>query len=69
MSIHLLGRLGAVLCLATLMTGCMSSRTTSRLFNECTWDRDSCMYEGPYDSDEAEYAEEEARRRNNAQIR
>lgn len=69
MSIQLLGRLGIVLCVTVLMSGCLSSRTASRLFNECTWNRDECLYEGPYEPGEEEYAEEEARRRNNAQIR
>jgi len=71
MLIQTLGRCGIVLCLVAVIAGCSSSvsRTTSRLFNECTWNRDSCLYEGSYESDEEEYAEEEARRLNKAQMR
>lgn len=69
MSIQALGRCGVVLCLVVVTAGCMSSRTTSRLFNKCTWDRDSCLYEGSYEPDEEQYAEEEARRLNKAQTR
>ena len=69
MSIQTLGRCGVVLCLAALMAGCMSSRTTSKLFNQCTWDRDGCLYEGSYEPGEREFAEEEARRLNKAQLR
>jgi len=69
MSIQTLGRCGVVLCLTVLMAGCMSSRTTSRLFNACTWDRDECLYEGSYEPGEEEYAEDEAARLNRAQTR
>lgn len=33
----------------------------SKLFNECTWDRESCMHNGRYDADEREYAEQQAK--------
>lgn len=69
MSIQTLGRCGAVLCLVVLMAGCMSSRTTSRLFNSCTWSPDDCRYEGSYEPDEEEYAEKEAQRLNKGQMR
>lgn len=69
MSIHTLSRCGVVLCLVALTAGCstLSSRTTSRLFNSCTWDREECLYEGSYEPGEEEYAEEEAGRLNKAQ--
>ena len=65
-----LGRCGIALCLAALAAGCSSgggSGTVSRLFNECTWNRSACLYEGQYEADEEEYAEEEAKRLNRAQ--
>ena len=69
MSIQTLGRCGAALCLIALMAGCSSSRTTSRLFNHCTWDKDSCMYDGQYEQGEGDYAEQEAMRLNKAQMK
>ncbi|VFR81950.1 hypothetical protein ISE1_3223 [plant metagenome] len=35
--------------------------------NDCRWNRSSCMYEGSYEKGEREYAEEEARRLNQAE--
>ncbi|MBY6311073.1 hypothetical protein [Alcaligenes faecalis] len=55
----------AVLGLATLMAACSSAKPgggpVSKLFNQCTWDRESCMHEGRYEAGESEYAEREAR--------
>ncbi len=55
----------AVLGLAALMAACSSAKPgggpVSKLFNECTWDRESCMHEGRYEDGESEYAEREAR--------
>lgn len=55
----------AVLGLAALMAACSTSKpgggAMSKLFNECTWDRESCMHNGRYDADEREYAEQEAK--------
>lgn len=68
MSIQMVFRSGFALCLVALMTGCSGSGT-SRLFNECTWNRDACMYEGAYEPGEEAYAEKEARRLNRAQLR
>lgn len=45
----------------------MGSGSKSKFFNQCTWNRDSCMYEGQYEPGEEEYAEKEARRLNKAQ--
>lgn len=36
--------------------------------NECTWNPDSCRYEGSYEPDEEVYAEQEARRLNRAAL-
>jgi len=73
MSVQMLGRCGIVLFFAALAAGCSSggggssSGTVSRLFNQCTWSPSSCQYEGKYEPGEEEYAEEEARRLNQAQ--
>jgi len=69
MSIQTLGRCAAVVFLAGLASGCSStgSGTVSRLFNECTWNRSECLYEGSYEPDEEAYAEEEAKRLNQEQ--
>lgn len=56
-------RYGALALLALLMAGCGSSD----LANKCRWNRSSCMYEGTYDRDERDYAEEEAARLNRAE--
>lgn len=68
---RLLNRCGAALCLAVLVSGCSSggsSSTLGKLFNECTWSRSDCMYEGQYESGEEDYAEDEAARLNEAQL-
>ncbi|WP_170940283.1 MULTISPECIES: hypothetical protein [Bordetella] len=68
MSLRMYFRCGAALCVAALTAACSSSPgTSSRLFNECTWNRSACMYEGSYEPDEEAYAEEEARRLNKSQ--
>lgn len=54
------------------LAGCSAtggSSLTKRLFSECTWDRTSCMYDGPYDAGEEAYAEREAARLNKSQSR
>lgn len=58
-----------VVCAALIMSGCTGSRTINRPFNECTLNRQACMYEGSYEPGEEKYAEEEARRLNKAQMR
>lgn len=47
----------------TRNTGSMNHQTT-----ECSWNRSSCMYEGPYEPDERAYAEQEAKRLNRAAL-
>lgn len=67
-----------VLFLAAVVAGCSSTNpgvsaeagdarvvTTSL---ECRWNRSACIYEGRYESGERDYAEEEARRLNQASI-
>ncbi|QAA93685.1 hypothetical protein CKA81_07415 [Pollutimonas thiosulfatoxidans] len=75
MFIQTLSRCGAVLFLAAVISGCSTgspeagpsaSSRSPGLFNPCTWNRSSCMYEGRYEPGEEAYAEEEARRLNRA---
>lgn len=68
MSIHVVCRSSIALCLVALMAGC-GGKSTSRLFSECTWNRDACMYEGAYEPGEEAYAEEQAKRLNRSQMR
>lgn len=78
MSIKTLSRGGVALLLGMIVAGCSSSNpgvaaedgdarvvTTSL---ECRWNRSACIYEGRYESGERNYAEEEARRLNQASI-
>lgn len=81
MSILIFGRCSVMLLLAALVSGCSmfgsdhSSSSSSRarsgssasvVSSECGWNRSRCMYEGQYEPDERGYAEEEARRLNQA---
>jgi len=79
MFIQTFGRCGVVLFLAALVPGCSmfgsesssassprASSSSSALSSECNWNRSRCMYEGAYEPDERGYAEEEARRLNQA---
>jgi len=75
MFIQTLGRCGAVLFLAAVVSGCSmggaeagpgASSRSPGLLNPCTWNRSSCMYEGRYEPGERDYAEEEAKRLNRA---
>lgn len=69
MSVQTLSRLGVVLFFAILVSGCslMGSRASDRGGSgECQWNRSSCMYEGQYEPGERDYAEEEAKRLNQA---
>lgn len=61
-----LGRLIA-LSLVALMAGCSVIGLGSDRNDECRGKRSSCMYEGKYDPNEREYAEEEAARLNKAE--
>jgi hypothetical protein len=69
MWIQKIGRYSLLLGIAVALTGCVGSRTKSKLFNECTFNRQACMYDGSYEPGEEQYAEEEARRLNKAQMR
>ncbi|NYT57488.1 hypothetical protein H0A65_00965 [Alcaligenaceae bacterium] len=72
MSIRTISRCSLVLGLATLVSACSmlgfgdSSDGTAQTSNACKWNRSSCMYEGRYEAGERDYAEEEARRLNQA---
>ncbi len=68
---RLFSRCSLALLLATLISGCSVvglDEPRAGLFNECTWNRSNCMYEGKYEPGEREYAEEEARRLNQAAL-
>jgi len=68
MSIQMVGRCSVALCLLALAAGCSSGGAGSRsVFNKCTWSPSACDYEGPYDQDEDSYAEDEAKRLNEAE--
>lgn len=79
MSIQTFSRCGVAVLLAALVSGCSmfgsdsgtasssrSGSSASILGNECNWNRSRCMYEGAYEPGERDYAEEEARRLNQA---
>lgn len=78
MSIRTLSRLGTVLALAALASGCASdSNTTGGIGSSigtalskplCAVSPSSCIYKGSYEPGEATYAEQEARRLNQAQL-
>lgn len=57
------------LLMAALVAGCSVIGSGSDRNDECRGKRSSCMYEGKYDPDEREYAEEEAARLNKAEAR
>jgi len=61
-----LGRIGVVLFLAALVSGC-SLLGFGDSDNECRWNRSKCMYEGPYEEGERDYAEDEAARLNRSE--
>ncbi|HLU04695.1 MAG TPA: hypothetical protein VKZ94_18155 [Advenella sp.] len=67
MPINRLCRLSLMLCLASFIAGCSGGGRIGSLGGECAWYRSSCSYEGPYEADEKDYAEEEAARLNRAQ--
>jgi len=65
-------RCGVALFLAALVSGCSMiglGDTDGGRDSECRWSRSSCMYEGKYEPDERDYAEEEAKRLNQAESR
>lgn len=68
MSIKLLGRCSIAMILVVFIAGCGSSHNErSGAGDECSWSRSSCLYEGAYETGERDYAEQEARRLNEAQ--
>lgn len=79
MSIKALGRCGAALLLALLAAGCSTSKPGSSeassptlasapKSNECKSNRSKCLYQGKYEVNERDYAEQEAKRLNLAEI-
>lgn len=81
MSVQTFSRFGVVLFLAALVSGCSliglggsdagGDRAGSRgndYAGECAWNRSSCMQEGSYESGERDYAEQEAKRLNQAAL-
>ncbi|CAM4237722.1 Uncharacterised protein [Bordetella pseudohinzii] len=40
----------------------------SQASNECRWNRSKCLYDGKYEAGERDYAEQEARRLNLAEV-
>lgn len=78
MSIQALSRYGVVFLLAALAAGCSSTNPgassdegDARVVStslECRWNRSSCIYEGRYEPGERDYAEDEARRLNQASM-
>mgnify|MGYP003585145778 FL=1 len=81
LSIQMLSR-GGLLLLVALLSGCSSSSInpwsspaapgsgsdTSRDSLECRVSRSSCIYEGKYEAGERDYAEDEAKRLNRAEM-
>ncbi|MNX42716.1 hypothetical protein D3C86_731410 [compost metagenome] len=82
MSIRTLSRCGAALLLVFLAAGCSSSKpgasgtwggsgptsASASKSNECKPNRGKCLYQGPYESGERDYAEQEAKRLNLAEL-
>lgn len=79
MTIQALSRCGSVLFLTAIVAGCSSSNPPSAsahqgdarivvTSSQCQWDRSSCIYKGRYEPGERDYAEDEARRLNQASI-
>lgn len=68
MSIQMLSRWGAALFLIVLTCACtVTHPKASDRGGDCKWNRSSCLYEGAYEPGEANYAEQEARRLNQAE--
>ncbi|AMG40484.2 hypothetical protein AL504_30825 [Achromobacter xylosoxidans] len=82
LSIQSLGRGALMLLLAGLAAGCSSSSPlnvwsapasssgpdSSRVSLECRVSRSSCLYDGKYEVGERDYAEDEAKRLNRAEL-
>ena len=83
MSIQSIIRCGVAVFLIALFSGCSSNgsrsadradrpfigSSTSARDDECRWNRTKCMYEGAYEPGERDYAEQEAKRLNQAASR
>src|SRR3546814_5179414 len=79
MSIRTLSRCGAALFFAALVSGCSvldfgsdsgpraGTASSSDGDGACRWNRSNCMHEGRYEPGERDYAEQEAKRLNQAQ--
>ncbi len=75
---QILRRYGVVWLLAAVAAGCSSTNSEvaagggdARVVTasqECQWNRSACIYKGRYEKGERNYAEEEARRLNQASI-
>ncbi|QVQ27043.1 hypothetical protein [Achromobacter deleyi] len=79
MSTQTLSRCAAALLLIALAAGCSSSKpqasgktgstsASASKSNECKSNRGKCLYQGPYESGERDYAEQEAKRLNLAEL-
>jgi hypothetical protein len=73
MSTRILRRWGSVLFLAGLVAGCSTpgsspSRLSGSSDNPCRLNQASCNYNGQYEPGERDYAEQEARRLNQAEV-
>jgi len=84
MSIRMLSRHVPTLLLIALLSGCSGSSilpwsdsssssgsagsASSRVSLECRLSRSSCLYDGKYESGERQYAEDEAKRLNRAEL-
>jgi len=67
MSTQTFCRCGVALLLAAIASGCSLMGKSSERSSDCTWNRSSCLYEGKYEAGEEGYAEQEAKRLNQAQ--
>lgn len=71
MSIRTFSRCTAVLSLAIFVAGCGAGANKDQVAadrsNDCKWYRISCLYEGAYEPGERDYAEQEAKRLNQAE--
>jgi len=79
MSNQTISRFGVAMCLIAFVSGCslIGPEKSGRggeggeadKSNECKWNRSSCMHEGAYESGERSYAEQEAKRLNQAALK
>lgn len=62
MSTHLLKRFIPIFFCLVFISGCAGTSHHRKMsHNECKWNPSSCMYEGSYEPDEREYAEQQAK--------